>query len=135
MPENLTSVTALAGAVGALVAAIVVSLSNLVVTLINKRAEERKHYRELIINAAIENYKEEKDMSKAILEHRPDITQVFYPMDDFIINIAVLADFVIDRKIKPDELKKALIEMDKIKKMVMEHREQSLPESLRENDI
>jgi hypothetical protein len=135
MPENLTSVTALAGAIGALVAAIVVSLSNLFVTLINKRAEERKHYRELIINAAIENYKEEKSMAKAILERRPEIDQVFYPMDDFIINMAVLADFVIDKKIKPDELKEALIEMDKIRDMVRAHRNQSLPERLRKHDI
>jgi hypothetical protein len=65
MPENITSVAAIAGAVGAFVAAIVISLSNVVVTLINKKAEERKHYRELIINAAIENYKEERSMANS----------------------------------------------------------------------
>ncbi len=135
MPENLTSVTALAGAIGALVAAIVVSLSNVVVTLVNKRAEERKHYRELIINAAIENYKEERSMAKVVMERRPEIDQIFYPMDDFIIHMAVLAEFVIDKKIKPDELKEALVKMDKIRLMVEEHRNKSLPEDLSKNDI
>jgi hypothetical protein len=115
MTENLTSVAAIAGAVGAFVAAIVISLSNVVVTLINKKAEERKHYRELIINAAIENYKEERSMAKMLMEKRPEINQIFYPMDDFIIQMSMLADFIIDKKLKPEELKEALIEMDKIK--------------------
>jgi hypothetical protein len=135
MTENLTSVAAIAGAVGAFVAAIVISLSNVVVTLINKKAEERKHYRELIINAAIENYKEERSMAKIVMEKRPEINQIFYPMDDFIIQMSMLADFIIDKKLKPEELKEALIEMDKIRKMVQEYRNKELPEHLRKSDI
>jgi hypothetical protein len=135
MPENITSVAAIAGAVGAFVAAIVISFSNVVATLINKKAEERKHYRELIINAAIENYKEERSMAKMLMEKRPEINQIFYPMDDFIIQMSMLADFIIDKKLKPEELKEALIEMDKIRKMVQEYRNKELPEHLRKSDI
>jgi hypothetical protein len=135
MTENIPSVAAIAGAVGALVAAIVISLSNVVVTLINKKAEERKHYRELIISAAIENYKEERSMAKIVMEKRPEIDQIFYPMDDFIIQMSMLADFIIDKKLKPEELKEALIEMDKIRKMVQEYRNKELPEHLRKSAI
>lgn len=133
MTDNITSVAAIAGAVGAFVAAIVVSLSNVVVTLINKKAEERKHYRELIINAAIENYKEERSMAKMVMEKRPEVSQIFYPMDDFIIQMSMLAGFIIDKKLQPEELKEALVEMDKIRKMVQDHRNKELPEHLRKS--
>lgn len=135
MPENITSVAAIAGAVGAFVAAIVISLSNVVVTLINKKAEERKHYRELIINAAIENYKEERSMAKLLIEKRPEIDQIFYPMDDFIIQMSMLADFIIDKKLRPEELREALIEMDKIRTLVREYRNKELPEHLRKGAV
>lgn len=68
MPQNLALQVAIIGAISALIGALVGALSTVLVTWIGKRFDERKHYRELLINAAIENYKEERMMARAILE-------------------------------------------------------------------
>jgi hypothetical protein len=100
--------------VGTLSGAFIGALSTLGVTWLSKRSEERKHYRELIINLAVENYKEERAMARAVLERRPEITQFHYPLDDYIIHMVQLAELVIDKKIQPNDVKRVLAEMDEL---------------------
>jgi hypothetical protein len=100
--------------IGTLGGALIGALSTLGVTWLTRRSEERKHYRELIINLAVENYKEEGAMARAILERRPEISQVHYPLDDFIIHMAQLADLVIDKKMHRGEVRKILAELNEL---------------------
>lgn len=133
MPENTASIAALAGAIGALVAAIVVSFSNLIIALINKKSEERKHFRELIIKAAIENYKEERSLAKVVMEKSPERNIIFYPLDDFIIQMSLPAELIVNKRLNPEELKQALIDLDKTRKQIQEYRNTELPEHMRKN--
>src|ERR1041385_3772969 len=55
-PEELILIGTLAGA-------LIGSLSTLLVTWLNKRPEERRHYRELVVNAAIEHWKHASDLA------------------------------------------------------------------------
>jgi hypothetical protein len=107
--------------IGTLGGALIGALSTLGVTWLNKRSEERKHYRELIINLAVENYKEAGIMARAMLERRPDISQIQYPLDDFIIRMVQLGELIIDKKLNPTEIKDILAKMDALTDQVHEY--------------
>lgn len=93
---------------GTLGGALIGSLSILTVTWLTKRSEERKHYRELIINTAVENYKEAGVLARTVLEKRPQLSQRHYPLDMFIIHMTHLADLVVDKKIQSSDVKELL---------------------------
>lgn len=111
--ENATLQVALI-AVSALIGSLLGSFSSLATTWINKKSEERKHYRELIINLAVENYKEERLMARTLLERRPEIDQQFTPLSIYVIYMSKLAELIIDKKIQPGAVKESLIEIDKV---------------------
>jgi hypothetical protein len=75
----------------------------------------------LIINLAVENYKEEGAMARTVLERRPDISQVHYPLDDFIIRMVQLGELIIDKKLNPAEVKEILAKMDALTDQVHEY--------------
>lgn len=112
MAQDITVIIAIISATSVLIGALIGAISTLIVTWMNKRTEERKHYRELLINAAIENYKEVQLMTRTIIEKRPTISHVVYPMDTYIIHMSKLAELVIDKKLKAGELSKILGELD-----------------------
>lgn len=109
--------------IGTLGGALIGALSTLGVTWLNKRSEERKHYRELIINLAVENYKEAGAMARAVLEKRPETSQIHYPFDDFIIHMVQLGELIIDKKLNPNEVKEILAKMDALTEQVHEYYE------------
>lgn len=91
------------GALSVLAGAIVASLTSLFTTLITKRSEERRHYRELVINAAIENWKQ------VIALTPPE--QTIEPLDDYIIHMMKLYDEVLAKKLAPEQLVTKLNEL------------------------
>ena len=119
--------------IGTLGGAFIGAISTLGVTWLSKRTEERKHYRELIINLAIENYKEERLMARTMIEKRPQVSLMLYPLDGFIIHMTRLADLVVDKKIQPDEVKKLLSELDELIEKVYEYYDER--ESTKKNGV
>lgn len=69
----------------------------------------------------MENYKEQGALARAVLDRRPEISQVHYPLDDFIIHMPQLAELVIKKEIQRGEVKKILSEMDALTDEVHEY--------------
>ena len=121
--ENATLQVALIAAISALVGSLIGSLSSLAATWINRKSEERKHYRELIISLAVENYKEERLMARTLLEKRPGINQRLYPLSTYVVYMSKLAELIIDKKIQLGEVKKAFAKADQVTEEAYEYLE------------
>jgi hypothetical protein len=91
----------------------------LLVTWITKRSEERKHYKELVINAAIENWKQACEFAKA--SSSPELIN---PLDDFIIHMIKFSELIVDEKLDASNIEKKLAEINELTTKVNEYRHQ-----------
>lgn len=105
-PEVLVAVVGLGGvAIGA--------LPSLITSLVNRRAEDRRHFNELVFNAAIESWKltAEKSSSRIIL-----------PLEHYIIHTAKMCEFALSGKpVTPETTAKHLKEIQAIMVVLSEH--------------
>ena len=97
--ETLAIIAVLGPALGAGIA----GGSSLITTLINKRSEERKHYRELVMNAAIANWKQFVDLTPP--------GETIEPLEDFIVHMMRFYDLVLSKKLDKKTLEKRLQEI------------------------
>ena len=79
------------------------SISTVLVSLINKRSEERKHYREIVIKTAVENYKVHVDICKY---NKQETEQD--PLDSYILHMMILFDTLSFRKMTRKKVMKGI---------------------------
>lgn len=88
--------------VGTIVGAIIGSLSSGIMAWYSIRSNERKHRRDIIIKAALENYKySEQHASSLRDEAKPSKIP---PLDVYIIYMSPLLDEIIDRRLTKDNV-------------------------------
>lgn len=90
--------------VGTLGGVLLTSLFNLGNNWMSKRSEERTKIRELVINAAIENWKEKTDQTLKLQAMTPSPNARIYPLDFFIVYMAKICDVALKPNVTRDEV-------------------------------
>lgn len=114
---NDTTILGISGILGTLVASSV----GVFVTWINKRFEDKKHRRELIVNTAIENWKANSELVKEFAKASGK-SAALYPLDDFIVHWSKLADVLLEKKIDSKKLEETLKENEELTKILDKYR-------------
>lgn len=112
-PEVLTLVSALSGA-------FIGSLSTLAVTWVNKRYDDKRARRDLVVSTAVANWKQAVEI--ALRKQGQGQKVSVPPVDDFIIHMLILSDRIIDKKMEPEKIKEILAEIDKLLAPITEFR-------------
>ena len=92
-------------------------LSSIITTLISNKYSVRKHLNELIVNAAIEDWKNEFKIAKD-----SKIPQYISPIDDYIIRMVKLSELLKRKNITEKDIKKKLKELDNLSTLLAEFR-------------
>ncbi len=114
---------ALIVALSTLTGVIITSIFNLLTTRITNKSDERKHQRELIMNAAITNWKQACEYSKETKD--PNIV---VPLDDYIIHMVKLSELVMDEKLDASNIEQKLSEVNDFTNKLIEYRKQKYKE-------
>jgi hypothetical protein len=92
-----------------LLGSLVPSLVALRMARLTKESEERKHHKEIVVKAAIENWKQVADlMTKGGLPGKMS------PLDVFMVHMSELANVVFDPTTNADNLRARLAQVDKL---------------------
>ena len=103
-PQELTVVAGLGGA-------IIGAMPGLISSLINRRTEERKQFKELVIKAAIESWKTTVEHSKAVM-----------PLEHYIVHSAKMCEFVLsDKKVTAETMRAHLQEVGALMDVLSVH--------------
>jgi hypothetical protein len=119
--DTLPLIIALAAVIGGIVSAVTGALSALAVTGLSKRSEERKHFRELVVNTAYKNW----ERLATNIERTPGGAYM-YPLDDFIILMSKTADLVLDKKLTADNIESKLEEISALNMKIRAFRDREL---------
>ena len=115
-PEIITSLAALAGVfIGA--------LFGFGTAWMNKRYDDRRHRREILMRTAVENWKTTAEIAQKEGERTRQNIKIS-PLDDFIIAMGLLDDRIMERKLTPERIISALKEIDQIIRRIIELRSQ-----------
>ena len=95
--------------IGTLAGALIGSLSTLFITWLNKKSEERRHVRELVVNAAIESWKQHVSVAVA-----KNIAVGIMPLDTYIIHMIKFSELILDKKINASNIEEKLAEVTKV---------------------
>jgi len=95
------------GALISFFSSLVGATSAILVTWISKKSEERKHRREIIVNAAIQNWKQVADL---LLVNKSSFQMP--PLDSFLFHMAATADIVFSKDLSPEKVVKELNKVD-----------------------
>ena len=98
--------------IGTLGGAIVGAISASVAAIVNKHSEERKHFRALVVNAALENWKHISSVSQS---------RVLFPLEHYIVHTTKMCELALDNKLTPKNTKQKLDEIDAVMKILAEH--------------
>lgn len=90
----------LIGMICTLLGTAVGALPPIIITLINKRYEERRALRELIIKTGLENYKHMFEIAKD-----QGGGSWIVPVDDFIVHMLLVSEKLLHKKLTPEEIK------------------------------
>jgi hypothetical protein len=101
---------ALIGTGSVLLGVIVTSFFNLRVARITKESEERKHHKEIVVKAAIENWKQINEVLFKSGQQRFTVRA----LDPFLVHMSALADIIFDPTTNADNLKERLSKVDKL---------------------
>ncbi len=94
---------------GTLAGALIGSISTLFITWLNKKSEERRHLREITVNAAIESWKQH--VSVAISKN---VRAQIMPLDVYIIHMMKFAEVILDKRIDSSNIEEKLAEVSKV---------------------
>ena len=97
--------------IAALGGAVVVGAAGLINNLINQKAEEQKHVRSLIFNAAIENWKMQWEWGK--LKREDDLDPFLLPLDASLLHMSKLSNMLFTQNINADNLEDHIRDMSK----------------------
>lgn len=101
----------------ALLGVIVTSIFNLLTTRIIKASEERKHQREIVINAAIANWRQQLELAKA-----GSNVQVIRPLDDYIVHMVAISQILLEKPINKAVVTERLNELQELVDVVDSYR-------------
>jgi hypothetical protein len=81
-------------------------------TLIIQRSEERRHLRQVVINAAIENWKQVQIAAGKLTDagYRVD----HYPLDTYVIHMMKLVSILNERDLSPDRIRARMRELHSV---------------------
>ena len=85
------------------------SLGSGAVTWYTKRSEERRHFRELMVKSAIENWKQMTEVGRAYAATGQTVE--LGPLDAYLIHAADLFNLVLDKKLDLNQTLEALKEV------------------------
>jgi len=108
MDLNATKIAVL----GTLGGAAIAGICTVAVAFINKRSDERKHFRELVIKTASDNWKYVAENSNS---------KVMPPLHTYIVNTVQMCDLALSKKLSPEEVKQKLKESSKIMDIMLKH--------------
>ncbi|MBJ6749557.1 hypothetical protein [Geomonas anaerohicana] len=122
---DVASVPAWVPVVSALGGGLVVGVLNVLNNWLNKKFEEKKHHKELMLSLAVEHWKQSKDLFiQSVHNGRRASLQ---PLDTYIIHMMKLAE-VLGTEITKDELVFKLKEVDEVMSVVENyHRAKDAP--------
>jgi hypothetical protein len=86
-----------------------VAIANLITNLINKRSEERKHMHQLLLNAAIEHWKQA--CTVCLEKMKSGQNAELPPIECTIIYLLKLADTLLNTKLTKNNIKEKLTEI------------------------
>ena len=84
---------------------------------VSKRSEERKHYREIIMRVASEQWQHEKDIRVSMKQYA-----VIPPYDVYLVHILELAKIVNKRKLTPENVVSHLKQSDAVLTAALEYK-------------
>lgn len=105
-PQELTVFGTLAGT-------LIGALATLAVTWLTKRSEERKHYREIIVNTAVQYH-------NAIFEARKVTGGTVLSLDYYIIHMTKLAELLNKKNITPEDIDRIYNESEELQDKMYE---------------
>jgi L-cystine uptake protein TcyP (sodium:dicarboxylate symporter family) len=108
---TLVLLTAVISAGSAFIGVLITSYFNLRTTRLAKESEERKHQKELVFNAAIENWKQTAELSK-----RSAVATELMPLDSFLVHMTALSDVLLDPTLTADNLKDRMVKVYELTK-------------------
>src|SRR5438132_1819915 len=85
--------------IGTISGALIGSLSAVVNSYFTSRSEERKHFREVIVKTALEEWKHISQISSS---------QVIFPLANYIIYTAKICELALDEKVTPKNIREKL---------------------------
>jgi len=96
-----------------------VGLFNFFTNLVNKKSEERRHFREILFSAALSNWKEDRD---ALLNFRKEGYKVeLSPIDTYIIHLMKLAEVLKDENLTSENIAAKLDEVLAVSNAATDH--------------
>ncbi|HEX8130380.1 MAG TPA: hypothetical protein VF527_14860 [Pyrinomonadaceae bacterium] len=117
-PTTLAIIIALTAALSSLAGVVITSVFNYMNTKITKRSEELRHQRELIINAAIENWKQQMEIYKNT--HR---ATRLVPLDAYIIHMLKFSEVILNGEITPANIEEKMKEVEDTTRAILQHAE------------
>jgi hypothetical protein len=106
-----------------IIGVIIGGLITLAFNWISKYYEEKKSFREIIIKAALENWKASIDINKYNTD-KTGIDSKIFPLEDFIIHAKLFSDLINTKEIKEKDIDKFLQKWKKIDKYLDNKREE-----------
>jgi len=119
-PEILVLIGALVSFASAFIGAV----SALGVTYLSKRSEERKHFRELIVNASLKNWEKDHDYLRQTVQGG-----YIDPLTDYILHTSKAVELILDEKTTPENLEAKLKDLGQIVKITRQYRIKQMSES------
>ncbi len=120
-PTTLVVLTALITAVSTLIGVSVTSYFNLRTTRLTKESEERKHHKEIVIKAAIENWKQ---VAELLLKSYPSFEMP--PLEIYLLHMSKTADIIFDPSTDVANIKQRMDEVSRILDVVSETKTSNL---------
>jgi len=117
LSELLTKVPGLLPTVAALGGAVVGALGTILVTMISNRSAERRHLKELVFGAAVENWKKAAELAA-----QTPGKHALAPLDDFVLGLLIKADLFVDRKVTKENIRAVLEKGDALSEEIHEWR-------------
>jgi hypothetical protein len=118
--QNPQVLLAVIGAVSAIIGALVGSLPALYTTLLTKRADERRHIRELALRMALEEYKVSNETAVLMTERNPGLTYNIPPLADYVLMMSRIAPLM-DKRLTPQEVEKEIMELQEATAAARKH--------------
>ena len=87
------------GSLIAIVSAVITSLFNVWIQRQARLSDERKHHKEMIINAAVENWRQTVEISKNNANAN-GVTEFIAPFDEYLLHMAIFSDVVFSVNLK-----------------------------------
>jgi len=105
-PTALTIILALTAAFSSLAGVLVTSIFNYLNTRITKQSEERRHLKEIVVHAAIENWKQQIEEYK--VHQQP---MALAPLDIFVVHMLKLTEVLLNDQIDASNIEEKMKEV------------------------